>query len=188
MRGFLLFFLLFCSTTLAYSNTSNTEESETSKTTSELNKEYINSPENFIHINANCNVCMISRPTNAGCVIPKDGKILLVRDNHTKKLGLPGGKKNKNEPATMVAQRHTLEETGLIVYIDDFVSEFRNGFRLYKCKIIKDTNKFNEKKTLEIKYVNKTELKELLKKDNRKNVRFPHELDLIYSKFEWIVK
>ena len=156
--------------------------------TNELNKMYIDTPEKFVHINADCKVCMISRPANAGCVIVENSKVILVKDSRTKKIGLPGGKKNKQETAIFTAQRNATEETGRIVYIDDFVSEFKNGFRLYKCKVIKNTETINTNKTLDIIHVDKKELGELLKKDNRKNLRFPHELDLIYSKFEWIVK
>ena len=152
-----------------------------------LSKEYIKSPEHFVHINSNCNMCMISRFANAGCVVTKDEKILLVRDIHSGKLGLPGGIKGRREVATATAVRKTLEETGLVVYIDDFISEFKNGFRLYKCKIIKDTRK-KSKKITELKYVDKKELGKLLKKEKRADVRFPYELDLVYSKFGRIVK
>lgn len=168
-------------------NIFNAEEDKFVSNSHKLNKEYTKSPEHFIHINSNCNMCMIARSSNAGCVVVKDEKILLVRDGYSGKLGLPGGIKGKREVATMTAVRKTLEEAGLVVYIDDFVSEFKNGFRLYKCKIIKD-NKKKGKKITELRYVNKKELGKLLKKENRKDIRFPYELDLVYSKFGRLVK
>ncbi len=152
-----------------------------------LSDDYIRKIDNFIHIKSSCKACMVPRSANAGCVVTKDEKILLVRDKYTKKLGLPGGMRKKHEIAAATAVRETLEETGLIVYIDDFISEFKNGFRLYKCKVIAD-KKETDGEIYEFRYVNKRELKDLLKKENRKDVRFPYELDLIYSKFESIVK
>lgn len=162
-------------------------KSNTKKQQYKLDSDYKNNIDRFIHVNKNCKLCMTSRSANAGCVIPKNKKILLVRDNYSKKLGLPGGMKKKYETAVMTAIRETLEETGFIVYIDDFISEFKNGFRLYKCKIIADTKK-TDGEISEFKYVDKKELKELLKKENRKNIRFPHELELVYSKFDYIIQ
>lgn len=145
-------------------------------------------PEQFIHINKDCKMCMIARSSNAGCIIPENGKILLVKDKHSDKFEIPSGKKRLNEPAFSVAVRKTFENTGYIVYIDDFISEFSSGFRLYKCKII-DKKEDNKKQHLELKWVNKKELATLLRKENRKKMlRFPNELDLIYGKFEQIVK
>ena len=186
-------FIVCCFVSLiAFAGNANSDKNENTNISASgykigeiVSNSYIRNPEKFVHINKDCKLCMIARPANSGCVVAKDGKILLVRDKYSKKLGLPGGLKSKMETATMTAFRRTFEETGLIVYIDDFVSEFKNGFRLYKCKVIKDTGKV-EKDIVELKYVDKEELGEILKKVNRKDARFPHELDLVYSKFEWV--
>ena len=184
---FCLFLSLILSCDALAKKTVNAKEDKLTSNCYKLNNEYTKSPEHFIHINSNCSMCMIARQSNAGCVVVKDEKILLVRDSYSGKLGLPGGTKGKREVATVTAVRKTLEETGLVVYIDDFVSEFKNGFRLYKCKIIKD-NKKKGKKITELKYVNKKELRKLLKKENREDLRFPYELDFVYSKFGRITK
>lgn len=152
-----------------------------------VESDYIQHPENFLHINKHCKLCAVGRRAKAGCVVAKDGKVLLVRDYNSKKWGLPGGTKNKDEIAAMTAFRETLDETGLVVYIDDFISEMRNGFRLFKCKIIKDTGKITGD-TLEFKYFTKNDLFELLQKPNRKDLRFTGDVELIYNKFEWIVR
>lgn len=183
---FCLFLSLILSCDVLAKNIFSKEDTSVSNG-NELNKDYTKSPERFIHINSNCSMCMIARSSNAGCVVVKDEKILLVRDDYSGKLGLPGGTKGRHEVATMTAVRKTLEETGLVVYIDDFVSEFKNGFRLYKCKIIKD-NKKKGKKITELRYVNKKELRKLLRKENRKDIRFPYELDFVYGKFGRIIK
>ena len=146
----------------------------------------IKNEENYYLINKNCKLCMISRQTNAGCAIVKDKKLLLVRDKKTKMFRLPGGLKEKKEISVMTAIRNTLNETGYVVSIEDYISEFRSGFRLYKCKIVKDTG-FTNGHIIETKYVNKEELGKMLKKENRKNVGFANELDVLFNKFDWLI-
>jgi len=192
----LLFIILFVSITYKQSLTKNVNNDDTklenSKTKKEEKIEFNSSiffkehPEQFVHINKDCNLCMITRSAKAGCIIPKDGKILLVKDKHSDKFEIPSGKKSIKEPAYLTAVRKTFETTGYLVYIDDFISEFSSGFRLYKCKIIDEEKK--ENKNLELKWVDKKELAYFLKKENRKKVRFPNELDLIYGKFEWVIR
>jgi len=183
----LLFFLFSLVKTNSYATEKKNVYKNVEGNKYRLADEYIKYPEKFIHINSRCRLCMSARSTNAGCVVVKNDKILLVRDSESGLLGLPGGLKDHKEISATTAARETLEETGLVVYIDDFISEFKNGFRLFKCKIIKDTGKTDGEIT-EFKYVDKVELGKLLSKNKRKDIRFPHELDLVYSKFEWIVK
>ena len=148
----------------------------------------IEQPEDYVFVNKNCKVCINGLKSNSGCIISKDGKILLVRYKNTGKLSLPGGLRDGNESSVITASREVMQDTGYVVAIEDFVTEFtRNKFRLYKCKIIKETGKTNNKIS-EFKWVDKEGLKNLIQKEHKNEVSYPYELQLVYGKFEWMIK
>ena len=129
-----------------------------------------------------CTECFSFSKTHAGCAIFVDNKLLLVRDKGSKKLGFPAGTHEFGERAFQTAYRETLEETGYIVFIDDFVKEFPNeNFRLFKCNIIEDTKK-HDNEIMEYKFVSKEELKDII--DNKKDARYLNQLQHIYSVFD----
>ena len=137
-----------------------------------------------IHINLSCKGCLTQRKTNAGCAIFKDGRLLLVKHKITGKWGFPGGRDKLNgELAFQTAYRETLEETGLIVSIEDFIAEFKNSFRLYKCDILQDTKKFDTDNVIKFKYFSKSEIADLMH-NHRKELRYDHQFDIIYSQFD----
>lgn len=137
-----------------------------------------------IHINLSCKGCLTQRKTNAGCAIFKDGRLLLVKHKITGKWGFPGGRDKLNgELAFQTAYRETLEETGLVVSIEDFIAEFRNSFRLYKCDILQDIKKFDTENVIKFRYFSKSEIADLMY-HHRKDLRYDHQFDIIYSKFD----
>ena len=141
-----------------------------------------------IHVNLKCKGCLTKRVTNAGCAIFKDKKLLLVKHRFIGKWGFPGGRDNlKGELAFQTAYRETKEETGLIVSIEDLITEFENHFRLFKCNILKETNKFDKKEITEIRYFSKEEILELMK-EHKKELRYSHEFDVLYPQFDKFAK
>ena len=59
----------------------------------------------------------------AGCLVVKDGKILLVTASHKTIWGLPKGHAEGDEAPEAVAKRETLEETGFNVVIERYVGD-----------------------------------------------------------------
>ena len=74
------------------------------------------------------------RSGNAGCLISRDGEILLIRHQPSGKIGLPGGTARSGESAQCTAYRETLEETGLAVSVGKFVTQMDTGFLVYACR------------------------------------------------------
>ena len=142
----------------------------------------------YLHINLNCKGCLTQRRTNAGCAIFKDNKVLMVKHKFTGKWGFPGGTNRLNgELAFQTAYRETLEETGYIVAIEDFIVEFNNNFRLFKCSILKDTKKTDFFEIGEEKFFSKEEIADMMK-NNRKSLRYEHEFDVLYPKWDYLQK
>ena len=136
-----------------------------------------------IHINLSCKGCLTQRKTNAGCAIFKNGKLLLVKHKITGKWGFPGGRDKLNgELAFQTAYRETFEETGYVVSIEDFITEFKNSFRLYKCNILQETQN-NNFYIIEKKFFSKEEIFNLMN-NNKKQLRYSHQFDFIYPNFE----
>ncbi|MBQ4209286.1 NUDIX domain-containing protein [bacterium] len=141
----------------------------------------------YIHINLSCKGCLTQRKTNAGCAIFKNGKLLLVKHKFTGKWGFPGGRDKLNgELAFQTAYRETLEETGYVVSIEKFITEFKNNFRLYKCKILKE-QKNNNFYITEQRFFSKEEIFNLIN-NNKKQLRYLHQFDVIYSNFDDLSK
>lgn len=159
-----------------------------------VNKGKIDDLSNYVLINKNCTSCINNRKGNAGCVVVKDKKILLVKYRRTNQISLPGGFRDYKHRDTFIASEEMRNALGYVVSIEDIISDFEylfrlssdSLFRLYKCNIIKTTNKTNDK-ILEEKWVSKQELKEILDKTD-KEVAFKDELQLVYDKFEFITK
>ncbi len=78
----------------------------------------------------------LERPANAGCLIHAEGRLLMVRDRLSGKLGFPAGGSRSPEPSQCTAHRETWEETGYTVAVGRQLAEFGGGFRLYLCHIV----------------------------------------------------
>ena len=149
---------------------------------------------NYVIINKKCIGCINERKGNAGCVVSKDKKILLVKYRRTNQISLPGGFRDYKHQDTFVATEEMMHSLGYIVSIEDIVGDFsyffklssNNIFRLYKCKIIEETKKTNNKILEEI-WVSKQELKDILDKTD-KDIAFKNELKLVYDRFGFITK
>ena len=136
-------------------------------------------------VNPRCRECFSPAKNHAGCLIAVDKKILLVRDKKSKKFGFPAGRHELGERAFQTAYRETLEETGLRVVLDYYISEFASeNFRLFKCNIIEDTGK-HDNEIIEVRYVNKGELKDVI--DNG-DARFKNQLEYVHEHFEELNK
>ncbi len=70
---------------------------------------------------------------NAGCMVIRDERMLVVRDRHSGRLGFPGGARDPREPAQCTAARETWEETGYRVRVGPEVARFGRDFFLYRC-------------------------------------------------------
>ena len=147
---------------------------------------------NYVLINKNCTTCINDRKGNAGCVISKDNKILLVRYRRTNQISLPGGFRDYRHRDTFVASEEMRNALGYIISIEDVIKDFNHflglsrdsNFRLYKCNIIQKTKKTN-KKIIEEFWVDKNKLKEKLNSDE---IAFKKELQFVYDKFEFVIK
>ena len=150
--------------------------------------------QDYVIINKNCINCINERKGNAGCVVAKNGEILLVRYKRTNKINLPGGFRDYVHKDTVIASEEMRNAVGYVVSIEDFLKDFHPivgysrdiNFRLYKCQIIKKINKTNDK-ILEEVWVDKQKLYDLIKGKNRE-VDFSDELNFIYDKFEFLVR
>ena len=72
-----------------------------------------------------------------GCVIIKEGKVLLIKDNHGN-WGVPKGHVEKNETEIETAVRETKEETNIDVKIDEskrYVVEYKVGEDIFKTVV-----------------------------------------------------
>ena len=132
-------------------------------------------------VNPMCKECFSPANTHAGCAIFIDNKILLVKDKKSKKWGFPAGKHEMGERAFQTAYRETLEETGLHVFIDDYLGEFKEqNFRLFRCNIIEDTKK-HDNEIFESKFFSKDEVKKII--DSKTDARFLNQLEFVYKLF-----
>ena len=119
-----------------------------------------NTLEDYVIINKNCTTCINNRKGNAGCVVSNNGKILLVRYRRTNQLSLPGGFRDYKHRDTFVASEEMRNALGYIVSIEDILGDFNyilslssdSNFRLYKCNILKKTNKNKFKNLLNFNY------------------------------------
>ena len=75
---------------------------------------------------------------NAGCLIIKQDKLLMVQQRINGLWALPGGTAEQGERAACTAQRETREETGLDVAVGDKLITLENGFHLYRCHALHD--------------------------------------------------
>ena len=148
----------------------------------------------YVHINKDCTICINNRKGNAGCIVSKDKRILLVRYRRTNQISFPGGFGDYQHKDTFTASEEMRQALGYIVSIEDLIADFnylfrrssRENFRLYKCNIIKKTNKTNNK-ILEEMWVSKEELNDIIQNRN-KEIAFNHELKVVYDKFDFITK
>ena len=72
---------------------------------------------------------------NAGCLIRKDRRLLVVRHRLGGKLGFPAGRGKAGESARCTAHRETWEESGVDVEVGRLLGVFRvdGPFYLYAC-------------------------------------------------------
>lgn len=72
---------------------------------------------------------------NAGCLVVHDGRMLVVRDRRSGRLGLPAGAREPGEAAQCTAARETWEETGFRVRVGGELARFGRDFFLYRCHL-----------------------------------------------------
>ena len=79
-----------------------------------------------------CNyVGVSSEGANAGCMVVHNKKILIVEDN-SGLLSLPGGSMNPGEIAQCTAEREVWEETGIVVKANNKIeTQHHNGTEYY---------------------------------------------------------
>lgn len=70
---------------------------------------------------------------SAGCLVLHEGKLLVVRDRRSGRLGFPAGGAAAGEAAPCTAHRETWEETGVSVVVGARLLVADNGFHLYRC-------------------------------------------------------
>ena len=75
------------------------------------------------------------RVGNAGCLVMRQGRILLVRHGASGKLTFPAGYAERGESAQCTAHRETWEEAGVEVRVGRLVKIFENDFHLYSCEL-----------------------------------------------------
>lgn len=76
----------------------------------------------------------MSTQANAGCMVVKNKKVLIIEGKNNL-FQLPGGGAKKGEAAQCTAERETWEETGIEVVAGGLVETFENGFKLFDCTI-----------------------------------------------------
>ena len=69
----------------------------------------------------------------AGCLVVKEGRVLVVKQSLSGALSLPGGWGGDSEPSQCTAQRETWEEAGLQVEVGELLRINEQGFHLYRC-------------------------------------------------------
>ncbi len=74
----------------------------------------------------------ILQAPSAGCLTIHQGKLLVVQEM-SNKVSIPGGSANAGEAAHCAAHRETWEETGLNVLPGKVARVFDNGFHLFTC-------------------------------------------------------
>jgi 8-oxo-dGTP pyrophosphatase MutT (NUDIX family) len=70
---------------------------------------------------------------SAGCFSVSEGELLVVQD-FSGRLSLPGGSSEPGESARCTAFRETWEETGLRLVPGERLRVFDTGFHLYRCE------------------------------------------------------
>ena len=139
----------------------------------------------LLKVNKNCKNCITKSQNHAGCFIVKDGKIFLVKDLASWKFGFVAGTHDEGEFSYQTAFRETLEESGLVVEIVDFINEFKDqNFDLFKCKVVED-KKVHDFEILEKGYFTKNEV---LQKIAEGQARFPNQLQFVVDNWDKIVK
>lgn len=70
---------------------------------------------------------------NAGCVLVKGTRVLMVQQRLTGRWGVPGGTAEDDERAVCTAARETREETGLKVRVERHLMTLDDSFHLFRC-------------------------------------------------------
>lgn len=86
---------------------------------------------------------------SAGCIVIKDRQLLVV-ENHSGKLSIPGGGTEAGESAQCSAHRETYEETGLDVIPKELIHVFDNGFHIYHCQLHAESGEITIIRPIEI--------------------------------------
>jgi phosphatase NudJ len=113
---------------------------------------------------------------NAGCMVKRNGLILMVKSFKSPKWEIPAGKPQENELAHETALRETFEETGLSVIPVKLLEVFDDSFYMYEAKLLNQNIKkltipeTAKDEIVEIDFLNIDEL-------NYNNVRYPCSLD-----------
>lgn len=87
---------------------------------------------------------------NAGCLAVDQGRILVI-EQRSGVLSIPGGTSEPGEGARCTAYRETYEETGLKLAIGPLLEVFANGFHLYQCTYVDRKQVLAPKDLLEVR-------------------------------------
>lgn len=117
---------------------------------------------------------------NAGCFIKDKGRLLVIRQNFSGKLSLPGGTYESGETAQCTAHRETWEETGADVLVGSRLHVFKNNFYLFECSLAEEN--------IELATNDNIEVKEVLwidpEKTKQNDWRFNQQYSLLLKLFE----
>jgi 8-oxo-dGTP pyrophosphatase MutT (NUDIX family) len=109
------------------------------------------------------------RTESAGCLIKRDGKVLVLK-HQDDKLGFPGGKREFEESSQQAAVRETFEEVGVRVKVQRELHQFDDGYTLFFCEPIiplEDKIKVPESGRDEVDKIRFKKCKKLKKKEWR---------------------
>ena len=117
-------------------------------------------------------------PVVAGCVIQKDGKYLLVQEKLPKAYGLwnlPAGHVDEGETFETAAKREVLEETGLIVELEQKLitahqAVDRPVMHAYQARIVGGSLKFDPNELLGVQWFTFEEIEQLKAESRLRNV------------------
>ncbi len=87
---------------------------------------------------------------SAGCFATSAGGLLLVQDL-SGKISLPGGSAKPGESAQCTAYRETWEESGLRIAPQELLKVFDTGFHLYRCEVSAASGQIDPPRPLEIR-------------------------------------
>lgn len=76
---------------------------------------------------------LAAAPSNAGCMLKADGRLLAVRDRLSGRWGFPGGRPQGEEPPACTAVREVREETGVAATAVTVLAVYRGDFVLFGC-------------------------------------------------------
>ena len=110
---------------------------------------------------------------NAGCLVTQGDEVLVITMRLTGKQSIPGGTTEIGESPRCTAHRETFEETGVEVEVHELLGTFDNGFHMYRCTPVDDSQLPRPQDWKEVSDVAWRSWLSL----NKENWRFPKQFD-----------